>query len=303
MSRQRPALFRGAELPRLVILAGIALVGWPMVLLFARSPAPAEVPVPPLLAAQVTPVVADPGVEFQALVDKAPMQIREDAAYAELLHRARSTPAAELARQARRDVLFTHLWERPERYRGVPIHIEGTALRVLTYEVNPALAASGRIYEAWVYADDNRSFPYVLAFEDAPPGLVIGPDVFAKVAFDGSFLKLLGYRAGDKLRAAPMLVGRLTLRSAPAAPTPPMVEVRNLSRRYGFVVLVVLLFAYLGLRGFFQVRRALAPTRRTIAAPARTLRPDEIAPADLSRWLESLPDERPGGDERPEATT
>ncbi len=99
----------------------------------------------------------------------------------------------------------------------MPVHLEGTALRVLTYEVNPGLAPTGRIYEAWVYADENRLVPYVLAFDEPPPGLVVGPDLYLKVRFDGYFFKLLGYQAGDKLRAAPLLVGRLVVEAAPPA--------------------------------------------------------------------------------------
>ena len=294
MSRRRPGLFRGSELPRFVILAAIALAGWPLVLLFAQSQDEARPAPPPQVPAErIKPVVADDGIEFQAIVDKAPMQIRENAAYSILLDRARQTPAAELAAESRRDLLFTHLWERPERYRGVPVHLEGTALRVLTYEVNPALAPSGRIYEAWVYSDENRAFPYVLAFDEPPPGLVVGPDLYLKVRFDGYFLKLLGYRAGDKPRAAPMLVGRLQVQAAPAAAPGPMVELRELSRRNGFLVVFVLLFGYITFRAVFQIRRALSPTRRSVVGPERTLTPSEIAPEDLAEWLASLPTTEP----------
>ena len=296
MSRSRPTLFRGSELTRLLILAGIALAGWPMVLLFARSkdkPEPTPPPVVP--AARIAPVVRDEGIEFQALVDKAPMQMRENAAYSLLLDRVRRTPAGDLVVQARRDLLFTHLWERPEAYRGVPVHIEGTALRVLSYEVNPSLAPSGRIYEAWVYSDENRAFPYVLAFDEPPPGLVVGPDLYLKVSFDGYFLKLLGYRAGDKWRAAPLLVGRLAIKSAPPAAPSPMVEVREFSRRNGFLVVVVLLVGYVLARAFFQIRRFVGPARPAVRTPSRSLAQDEIAPEDLSDWLNSLPEEDESG--------
>jgi len=284
-------LFRGSEFPRLLLLAAIALAGWPMVLLFAQGnkdskPAAA----PPLRASTLSPVEADSGIEFQALVDKVPMQGRENAAYSILLERTRQTSAKDLAASSRRDLLFTHLWERPERYRGVPVHIEGTALRVLTYEVNPALAPSGRIYEAWVYSDENRAFPYVLAFEEPPPGLVVGSDLYLKVSFDGYFLKLLGYRAGDKWRAAPMLVGRAQLKAAATEAPAPMVEVRELFRRNGLLVGFVLLFGYILIRGVIQVRRAISPARRSLTLPKRNLSASEIAPEDLSKWLASLPD-------------
>ncbi len=292
MTRRRPApLFRGSEFPRLVILAGIALAGWPMVLLFAQSKdTPPPTGPPPVPAAQVKPVIADAGIEFQALVDRAPMQTRENAAYAALLDRAHQTSAAAMAATSRRDLTYTHLWERPERYRGVPVHIEGTALRILTYEVNTALAASGRIYEAWVYSDENRAFPYVLTFEDAPPNLLVGPDLHLRVRFDGYFLKLLWYRAGDKGRAAPMLVGRLAIQAPLAAAPAPMVEVRDFAKRHAYLILFVVLFVYVLIRSAFQIRRAIGPKGRTIPLPERSLTPSEIAPEDLADWLANLPE-------------
>ena len=296
MSRRPTPLFRGSELPRLLLLAAVALAGWPMVVLFgqSRDEARPKAP-PPLHAEQIKPVEADSGVEFQAIVDKAPMKTRENAAYSILLERARSTSAPTLARESRRDLMFTHLWERPERYRGVPIHIQGTALRILSYEVNPALAPSGRIYEAWVYSDESRAFPYVLTFEDAPPDLLIGPDVHLPVRFDGYFFKLLGYRAGDKGRVAPMLIGRLEVQAGLAPPPAPVAELRDLGKRHASVILLVLLVAYLLFRALFQIRRAVAPARRSIPLPERSLTPAEISPRELSEWLATLPDQADHG--------
>ena len=291
MSGRPRSFFRGSEFPRLVLLVGIVLAGWPMILLFARgNDDPKPAPPPTVAAASLKPVVPDTGIEFEALVDKAPMKIRDDAAYSILLRRARETSSKALAAEARRDIFWTHLWERPAGYRGVPIHLEGTARRVLSYEVNPELAPGGRVYEAWIYSDENRMFPYVLVFEDAPPGLVIGADLFVRVTFDGYFLKLLGYRAGDANRAAPMLVGRLHA-TAPLAPAPaPMVELRNMTRSETFVLIFVLLFSYIVIRAIFQVRKAMR-TSRTISVPGRALAEDDIAPADLAAFLRSVPEE------------
>lgn len=293
MTRRPSTLFRGSELPRLLFLVAIVLAGWPMIVLFARPRADETPPPPPLRAATLSPIVPDDAVEFQALVDKAPVQLRESGAYALLLERSRATPAAGLAASARKDVFYTHLWERPERYRGVPIHLEGTAKRVLTYEVNPSLAPKGRLYEAWVYSDENRAFPYVLIFEEPPPGLPIGPELFLRVSFDGYFMKLLRYQAGDNVRGAPMLVGRLRS-TPPLADAPaPMVELRAFSRRDGFVLVFVLLLLYVAIRALFMVRKALAPTRpKHPATPREGLPPDQV-----SDWLRNLPDE----DRDPEA--
>ncbi len=98
MTRRAAPIFRGSELPRLLILAAIALAGWPLVLLFAQSKdAPRPAPPPAVPAAAIAPVEPDAGVEFQAVVDKAPMKGRENAAYAILLDRARQTTPADLA--------------------------------------------------------------------------------------------------------------------------------------------------------------------------------------------------------------
>jgi len=296
LSRRPAILFRGSELPRLLLLAAIVLAGWPMILLFAGGREDPKPPPTALPAEKIEPVVPESGIEFQALVDKAPMRGRENAAYSILLRKARETPEKTLATEARRDLFWTHLWERPANYRGVPVHLEATARRILSYEVNPELAPEGRIYEAWVYSDENRSDPYVLVFEDPPAGLVLGPDLNVRLTFDGYFLKLLGYRAGDTFRAAPMLVGRLHVTPAqPAAPAP-MVELRNMSKRDGFVLVFVLLFAYVVIRGVFQVRKFLRPGRAS-AATQRSLINDEIAPEDLTDWLRSVPDE--GSDDDP----
>ncbi len=283
-------MFRGSELPRLLFLVAIVLAGWPMIVLFARPSADDKPPPRQLPAAEIRPVVPDDGIEFQALVDKKPIQARESAAYGELLRRARETSPAELSASSRRDILYTHLWERPKLYRGVPVHIEGTAKRILTYEANPELAPKGRLFEAWVYSDENRAFPYVLIFEEPPAGLTVGHDLFHRVTFDGYFLKLLSYQAGDNLRAAPLLVGRLYSTPAPAPAPAPMVELRDLSRRDRFAIIFVLLLGYIVVRTFFQVRKALAPTR-----PRRD--PSSLEPAlphdQVSEWLENLSDEKP----------
>ena len=293
MSRRPSTMFRGSELPRLLFLVAIVLAGWPMFLLFAGGRVEPKAPPAPELASALPPVIPDDGIEFQALVDRRPMQVRENAAYSSLIRRTRETPAQELAGQARRDLFFAHFWGRPERYRGVPVHIEGTALRVLRYEVNPELAPAGQIYEAWVYPDESASLPYVLIFEEPPAGLVVGPDLHLRVSFDGYFLKILGYRAGDKGRGAPMFVGRLHATPAQPAAPGPIAELQNLTKRDGFVIVFVLLFAYVVVRGIFQVRRALAP-RRALSAAGRTLANDEIGPEELAGWLRSIPDEDGG---------
>ena len=200
------AFFRGSELPRLAILSVVMLAGWGIFWSYAQNrPAPGEPPV--TVEERPQPVVADRSIEFETVTDRTPMSFRDNAAYTLLLDRSRSKTPAELAGESRRDLLLTHLWERPEHYRGVPIHILGSALRVLRYESK--LSKTGWLYEAWVMTPETRRVPYVCVFEDVPKGFPIGPNVSERVVFNGYFLKLMKYEASDVARGAPVLVGRI----------------------------------------------------------------------------------------------
>jgi hypothetical protein len=277
-----------------MFLVAIVLAGWPMALFFSRPKAADDPPPPVVPVAKITKIVPDEGIEFQALQDKKPIQIRESAAYATLLQRTRETPARELNAQSRRDVFWTQLWDRPAAYRGVPIHLEGTAKKVLTHEVAPSMSPSGRLYEVWFYSDENRAFPYVVTIEDPPVGLVVGHELNLRVTIDAYFLKLLGYHAADHLRAAPMLVGRMRwMPKQPEAPAP-MVELREWTKKDGFVLIFVVLFAYILVRAVLQIRKALNPGRR-LRTPASTSEP--LPPEELADWLQNLPETMPESEE------
>ena len=146
-------------------------------------------------------MVADRAVEFETVTDRTPMSFRDNAAYAYLLEKARKLTPGELARQSRRDIVLTHLWERPELYRGVPIHLLGTAMRTLRYESK--LSKTGWLYEAWISTPDARRVLYCCVFEEPPEGFPLGPNVSERVVFNGYFLKIMKYEAGDITRGAP----------------------------------------------------------------------------------------------------
>lgn len=293
--RRRPStLFRGSELPRLLFLVAIVLAGWPMFVIFARPQAPEPTPPPTVPVSQLKPVVADEGIEFQAIIDKAPVQTRESAAYATLLERVRQTPAAELAKQARRDIFYTNVWESPKHYRGVPIHLEGTAKKILSHEVGPSMSPTGRLFEVWFYSDENRAFPYVVTIEDPPKGLVIGHELNLRVTIDGYFMKLLGYHAGDHLRAAPMLVGRMKWTPAPAVAVSPIVELNRFSRQNVVFLLLTVLGGYVAIRVIFVLRKAFAPTRDLHAAGSFS---EGLPPDVVAEWLKQLPEDLPESEE------
>lgn len=287
----RPAsFFRGSEFPRLALFLAVMLVGWGLVWRLAqrgRPPQIAAVQPKAAVAGAPKPVVPDPSPEFETVEDRTPIGFRDTAAYALLIDRARSQTPGELAREARRDLVLAHLWERPEHYRGVPIHLLGTVRRILYYESK--LSRTGWLYEAWVFPVDERTVPYVCVFEEAPRGLPIGPDVSERVVFNGYFLKIMRYQAGDVTRGAPVLVGRIGWEPSPAEGA----RAPDLDRTL-FWSLVVLggLFAVSLARWGFQLFRLFsgasgAKRREQSANPPS----DELDPERFQNWIESLPDE------------
>src|SRR3954451_2197063 len=182
------------------------VVGWGLVWQFAQQQ-PGAVEPAPRAEARTEPVVPDRSEAFESVTDRTPMSFRDTAAYDLLLAKARGKAPAELAAESRRDIALTHLWERPELYRGVPVHLLGTAMRVIRFESK--LSKTGWLYEAWVVTPDARKYPYTCVFEEPPPGFPIGTDVSERVVFNGYFLKLMKYQAGDVARGAPVLVGKL----------------------------------------------------------------------------------------------
>lgn len=278
--RRPGSFFRGSELSRLLILAAIMVGGWSYAwYYFQKRPEPAE----PLLkaAGKPQPVIADHSPGFESVTDRTPMSFRDNAAYSRLLERARDMSPDELASRSRRDILLSHLWETPELYRGVPVHLLGSALRVLRYQSK--LSPKGWLYEAWVITPDAARVPYCCVFEDAPEGLPIGPNVSERVVFNGYFLKIMKYQAGDVARGAPVLVGRIgwtpSERSSAPESGPSVLQI-------SLCVLVGLIAISL-FRWIYQLRRFFlrpAPS----AAPHHRAAVDEIEPTELDAWAQSM---------------
>ncbi|HEX8200424.1 MAG TPA: hypothetical protein VF590_08050, partial [Isosphaeraceae bacterium] len=107
-------IFRGAELPSVLALAAIMIVGWGIV--FTSCGPMAVGPDRPAVVPGTAPMPpADATPEFARVTDKTPVRLGDMAAYAALLGRVRSTPSARLAASARRDVPFSQLLDRPGR--------------------------------------------------------------------------------------------------------------------------------------------------------------------------------------------
>ncbi len=278
----RPApFFQGSELPRLLILAVLMVAGWVLAGRYLLNrPQPAEPPV--RVAERPEPVVADRSVAFETVTDRTPMSFRENAAYALLLDRARGKTPSELAAISRRDIVLTHLWEHPELYRGVPIHLLGSALRVLRYESK--LSKTGWLYEAWIITPETSRVPYACVFEDAPKGLPIGTNISERVVFNGYFLKILKYAAADVDRGAPVLVGRIGWEPREVA-SPAEHDGISPTLRWTLIALAAMFFVSLA-RWIIQLRRFVARSDRS--ASTQTIRTDELDPVALDEWVQAV---------------
>jgi hypothetical protein len=230
------------------------------------------------------PVVPNRSAAFEGVTDRTPMSLRDNAAYALLLGRARDRTSDGLAGESRRDILLTHLWERPERYRGVPIHIDGTALRVLRYESK--LSETGWLYEAWVDTPDSGRFPYVCVFEEPPKGFPIGATVSERVVFNGYFLKIMKYEAADVARGAPLLVGRIGWDPSQSADA--QAPGSGSTLKWTLVLLAFMFFVTLA-RWIATLGRSFG---RRDGPKARFTSPsDEIDAAALEQWVRNAGDE------------
>jgi hypothetical protein len=149
------------------------------------------------------------GVEDKAPVRSAAENYDEAQAYNYLLVQAHATPVAALARSARRDLTFAHLFEEPSKYRGQVVHIEGRLGRLRRFDA-PRLAAKQGVpvlYEGWIFGDAYFSNPYCVIATAVPESVPLGETLNHRVAFDGYFFKRYRYKAGDGWRDAPLLIG------------------------------------------------------------------------------------------------
>jgi hypothetical protein len=263
-----------------LILAGIMVGGWILAWnYFQKRPEPAEAPL--VVSKKPESIVPDRSPQFESVTDRTPISLRDNAAYSLLLDRARAHSADELAAKSRRDVVLAHLWETPDLYRGVPVHLLGSALRVLRYQSK--LSPSGWLYEAWIITPEAARVPYVCVFEDAPEGLAIGPNISERVVFNGYFLKVMKYQAGDVSRGAPLLVGRIGWvpreDSAGAG--------NNSSLLHWSLAVIAALFAISLGRWLYQLRTLFSRPARVPLYFARSA-PEEIEPAQLDAWVQSM---------------
>lgn len=297
-----PSLFRGSELPRLLLLLVILIGG--MVLLwkyiyFKRNPPEAG----PVARVPLTPIIPDKSPEFETVRDKTEIQLRDMAAYKKLLTQVQTLSPAELAKISRRDVLSIQIWEHPQEYRGVPIQVVGSVLRVMTYESK--LSSTGRLYEAWMVTSDSQRNFYVCVFEDPPKGFPIGDNLSERIVFNGYFLKLMKYQSGKDLGfyVSPVLVGRVGWFEAVAEGGGGAGG--GLTPALWMAAAVGLMFLVSCYRWMTGLRRSLAPLSQ--ASIHREHANEVIAPEALTAWLENVAEQEQVGesetDHDPESET
>jgi hypothetical protein len=264
------------------------VAGWALVWQFAKKrPQPAE---PDLVATEKPePIVADRSMEFETVTDRTAVGFRDDAAYALLLSRARDKSPAELAGVSRRDIFLPHLWQNPQLYRGVPIHLLGTARRVLRYPCK--LTPSGWIYEASIITPDATRNPFVCVFEEAPTGLPIGPNLSERVVFNGYFLKIWKYQASDVARGAPLLIGRIGWEPREIAST----DGSNSTLRWSLIAIGVMFVISLGRWGYQLYRLFTAPPLSPLLSHGSPT--EEVDASTLEEWAHSMRSDGESGDE------
>jgi hypothetical protein len=278
----RPTFFRGSEFPRLLLLGAIGIAGWVGVWTYlnrATEPPPHQV-----AAAERTPLPPpDEHDELQGVVDKQALTVREHPGYLMLLDRVRNTPPEQLARESRRDVVFGQLLQNPKRYRGIPIHIDGTAFRVQEeFTEKSALYPKGVHYEAWIGNDDSRPLFWHIIFEDAPPHLPVGDQVDRRMIFDGYFFKLRAYPAGDKkVGLEPWLIGRVSYVAPPENVAKDEGPLWLADPRWLAIPGVIVVLG--AVRWIFVMRSA--GSRRVRVPFSELPRNDEIDPDALSKWV------------------
>lgn len=160
--------------------------------------------------------------ELEAVSDKAALAVEEMPSYWRSLRWARSRSWADLKAHARRDVLYTQLWERPEKYRGELISLRLHLVRALEHESPENSAGFKQVCEVWGWTDESQSFPYVAVLVERPPQLKLGGKIDQEASFVGYFLKTMAYTdALGERRASPLLLGRLQCQERPAAVSQP----------------------------------------------------------------------------------
>ncbi len=143
-----------------------------------------------------------------------------------------------------------------------------------------------RVYEAWGWTDESKSFPYVVVLSDVPKGIPLGDNLHEEGVFVGYFLKTMAYTAYNRNRSSPLLVGRMEWLPS-TAPAHPIVGRRDWVWITAVGIPVVLLIVA---GTWYRMRRS-----RSVALPAGGAA-DE---AEMENWFRNTAADK-GSDDRPD---
>lgn len=223
---------------------------------------------------------------FQAVTDRAPLAPIEMPAYWRCLKWARAQSFAQLDQRAIHGLVYTQLWEQPDKYRGKLIRLRLHLQRILDWDAPKNSAGVRRVYEAWGWTDESKSFPYVVVLSDVPKGIPLGDNLHEEGVFVGYFLKTMAYTAYNRNRSSPLLVGRMEWLPS-TAPVHPIVGRRDWVWITAVGIPVVLLIVA---GTWYRMRRS-----RSVALPAGAP-PDE---AEMENWFRNTAADK-GSDGRPD---
>lgn len=214
---------------------------------------------------------------FGAISDKNKLSVEEMPAYWRLWRWTRAQSLETLQQRARRDVSLGHFLETPDELRGHVVRLRLHLRQSVSWKIGPEEKAGGAklVYEAWGWSDESPNF-YCIVFTQPPPDMPIGPSVWDEVTFCGYFLKLISYRdQEDKLRVAPLLIGRVARHALPPVGTDEVPWAWAMLGAGGLVLLVLLV----------RWTRAYAFPRSRAKPVDR-----QMARASIAQWLETNAD-------------
>jgi hypothetical protein len=209
---------------------------------------------------------------FEAVSDRSPLEKIEMPAYWRCMKWARAQSFDELEKRALHNVVFTKFWELPDKYRGKLIRLRLHIRRIVDWEAGENSAGVRRVYEAWGWTDESKSFPYLVVLSELPAGIPLGDEVREEGLFVGYFLKTMGYTASGKNRSSPLLIGRM--KWLPTAAPVHQVFARGDWFWIGVVGIPLVLLIALGT--WFQIRRA---------RPARLPAPLPSEEGEMEDWF------------------
>lgn len=122
-------------------------------------------------------------------------------------------------------VTFSHLWQKPNQYRGKVIPLRGRLIKLVKHDAAPVPALEMGVrsfYEGWVVGPNKDANPFAVIFLDLPEGLAPADKMRKKVYFEGYFVTKFRYLEEHDPKTSklppitPILIGKtITLEEPP----------------------------------------------------------------------------------------